>query len=113
MSRLNILLLFLLIGCALSQIKAQYCARGTFVELNRELELQCQLLQEWERLQYEQSVQSKSVRIESVARNDLTMRSVLPGCTQYLSMPQRAAINIAVPIPSASVLPVSLRGGSR
>ncbi len=47
MSRLNVLLLAVLIGCALSLINAQYRARGTFVELNREQALEHQLLQDW------------------------------------------------------------------
>ena len=85
MSRLNILLLAVLIGCALSVVNAQYQARHTFIDLNREQALEHQLQQDWDRLQYEQSAQSKSARIESVARNQLHMDAVSPGRTQYLS----------------------------
>lgn len=103
MSRFNVLLLVLLIGCALSLINAQYQARGTFVELNREQALEHQLLQDWDRLQYEQSAQSKSARIEDVARNDLKMQAVSPGRTQYLSAPGGASgAMVDLPLPTAA-----------
>lgn len=101
MSRLNVLLLAILIGCCLSLINAQYQARGTFVELNREQALEHSLLQDWDRLQYEQSAQSKSARIEAVARNDLKMQAVSPGRTQYLSAPAGAS-GAAAPAAAAS-----------
>ncbi|VVE89680.1 cell division protein FtsL [Pandoraea bronchicola] len=114
MSRLNILLLALLIGCALSLINAQYRARGTFVELNREQALEHQLLQDWDRLQYEQSAQSKSARIESVARSDLKMQAVSPGRTQYLSAPAGSTgAMVDVPVPTASAASAPASGGKR
>ncbi|AKJ69955.1 hypothetical protein PATSB16_00090 [Pandoraea thiooxydans] len=85
MSRLNILLLAILLLCALSLVNAQYRARTLFIELGREQALEYQLAQDWDRLQYEQSAQSKSARIESVARNQLHMMPANPGRTQYLS----------------------------
>lgn len=111
MSRLNFLLLLILIGCALSVINAQYQTRHTFIELNREQTLEHQLQQDWDRLQYEQSAQSKSARIESVARNQLHMDVVSPGRTQYLSIPEpaRAASGAA----AASSADASVAGGAR
>ncbi|GAB3627263.1 cell division protein FtsL [Pandoraea terrae] len=111
MSRLNVLLLVVLIGSSLSLINAQYQARGTFVELNREQALEHQLLQDWDRLQYEQSAQSKSARVEAVARNDLKMQAVSPGRTQYLSAPGGAS-GAAVPVPMPAA-PASPAGASR
>jgi cell division protein FtsL len=86
MSRLNILLLIVLLGCALSVVNATNKQREVFVDLQRAQSQARQLQQDYAQLQYQQSALSKTSRIESIATSDLKMQPVGPGRTQYLSV---------------------------
>ena len=84
--RLNFLLTVLLVGCALSLVNAQYQARQLFIELERAQSLARQLDIEWAQLQLDQSTLGKNARIEEIARRDLSMVSLTPQRTQYLTV---------------------------
>ena len=75
MTRLNLILVALLIACALALVTAQHQARKLYVELQREQELAKQLDVEWGQLQLEQSTWATHARIEHIAGRDLGMRS--------------------------------------
>lgn len=71
MSRVNITLALILIGCSLSLINAQDRARKNFVKLehlNREAR---ELDEQWGQLRLEQSTWAGSARIETLARSQL------------------------------------------
>ncbi len=74
MAKINILLILILIGCALSVVTSQHKARKLFVELEKEQELAQQLAVEWGQLQLEQSTWAKHTRIEKIAREQLQMQ---------------------------------------
>lgn len=99
MSRLDSLLLLVLVCCALSVVKSTYQQRRLFVQLEREQSQQHSLAQDWTRLQYEQSALSKTSRIEDVGANQLGMISTLAGRTQYLNEDGSAAQIAAAPAP--------------
>lgn len=84
-ARLNLLLGGLLVVCALSLINSQYQARSLFIEVERAQALSKQLELEWTQLKLDQSSYGKHARIEQVARQDLSMVSVAPERTQYLT----------------------------
>jgi cell division protein FtsL len=76
MTRLNIMLLMVLIGCSLSVVTSQHKARKFFTELQSEREAERKLDTEWRELQIEAQTQGNGKRIEQKAARDLGM--VLP-----------------------------------
>ncbi len=73
MTRLNTLLLLLLIGCALSVVTSQHQARKFFIELQTEQEAERKLDNEWRELQIESQTHGNGKRIEQKASRDLGM----------------------------------------
>ena len=74
MTRLNLLLLAILLACALSLVSSQHKARKLYVELQKQQELAKQLDVEWGQLQLEQSTWAMHGRIEKIATQKLNMR---------------------------------------
>ena len=74
MTRLNLLLLAMLIGCALALVTSQHKARKLYVELQKEQDLARQIEVEWGQLQLEQSTWATHARIEKLAVQALGMR---------------------------------------
>ena len=83
--KINIVLAVLLVGCALSLVKAQYQARNLFIELGKFEQQAKQLDIDWAQLQLDQSTLGKNARIEQIARTDLNMAPLTPARTQYLT----------------------------
>lgn len=77
--RLNVLLLLVLIGCALSVITSQHQSRKLFIDLEKEQEAARKLDQEWRELQLENQTLAKPKRIEQKAMSELNMRTPEPG----------------------------------
>ena len=73
MTRLNTLLLVILIGCALSVVTSQHRARKFFIELQAEQESERKLDSEWRELQIEAQTQGTGKRIEQKAASELGM----------------------------------------
>ncbi len=74
MSRLNAILLVVLIGCAFGVVNAQHEARRLFVALEKEQAREKQLEIEYGQLQIEQSTWSTHARVERIAARSLGMR---------------------------------------
>lgn len=81
--RITLLLLFVLILMGLSLVYAQQSARTKFVALEHAQVESRQLEMEWTRLQYEQSVLTKTARIAEAASNTLHMKLPTPPETLY------------------------------
>ena len=86
MTRFNLILLGILVGCALMLVTSQHQARKLYVELQKEQELAKQLDIEWGQLQLEQSTWATHARIEKIAarngmRSPTTARVQLIGPT--------------------------------
>jgi cell division protein FtsL len=82
--KINLVLMVLLVGCALSLVNAQYQSRHLFIELER-AQSQARLLDiAWSQLQVDQSTLGKHERIEAIARRDLDMTPLTAGRTQFL-----------------------------
>ena len=86
MGRVNFILVFAIVTCALALITSQSRSRSLFVALERANQVERQLENEWSQLQVEQVALSKGLRVEEVARSQLRMK--IPGAqqTRYLSM---------------------------
>ena len=102
MSRLNIFLLIIVLGCALSVVNATNQQRRLFVKLERAQAEERQLQQDYAQLQYEQSALSKTSRIEQLANDSLKMRSIVSGGTQYLMLAPGGSEAKEVAIPSVA-----------
>ncbi len=85
-TRLNILLLLILIGCALSVVTTQHKARKFFSALQNEKEQSKQLDTEWGQLQLELSTWATHARVDSIATKSLRMR-----------VPENARVRIVTP----------------
>jgi cell division protein FtsL len=78
MARINLILLAIAVGCALSAVASSHRARKLFVELEREQVRTRQLEVEWGQLQLEQSTWDNHARIEKIARDKLQMKTPSP-----------------------------------
>jgi cell division protein FtsL len=83
MTKLNLILLGILVGCALMLVTTQHQARKLYVELQKEQELAKQLDIEWGQLQLEQSTWATHSRIEKIAARN-GMRTVSPSRVQVI-----------------------------
>jgi cell division protein FtsL len=83
--KLNLVLVALLVGCALSLVNAQYQARNLFVTLGKLESRAHQLDIDWAQLRIDQSTLGKNARIEQIARTELNMAPLTPARTQYLT----------------------------
>jgi cell division protein FtsL len=86
MMRLNIVLAFVLLVCALALVTSQHHARKKFIEVERSQTQAKQLETQWEQLQVEQSQLTKSSLIDGKARRDLNMQPLDPSRTLHFNI---------------------------
>ncbi|MDE1183194.1 cell division protein FtsL [Paraburkholderia sp.] len=102
MNRLNIFLLIVVMGCALSVVNATNQQRQMFIQLQRAQSQERQLQLDYSQLQYQQSALSKTSRIEQIANDSLKMQPGTTGRTQYLTLDPGAAKAEDTPIPTSA-----------
>jgi cell division protein FtsL len=86
MSRVNAILLVVLVVCALSVITSQHQARKLFTELESAQSAAKRLDEEWTQLQLEQSTWATNKRVEAVASRSLGMRAPDPSTTVIVTV---------------------------
>lgn len=91
MTRLNIVLLLALVLSALALVHSQYESRRLFMALEVARKDTARLETERDRLLVERRAQATPLRVEQLARQQLQMRMVNPGITQYVNAPAAAA----------------------
>jgi len=91
MTRLNIVLLLALVLSALALVHSQYESRHLFMALEAARKEASRLEVERDRLLVERRAQATPLRVEQLARQQLQMRMVSPGITQYVNAPSAAA----------------------
>jgi cell division protein FtsL len=91
MTRLNLLLLLVLIASSLYLVRVSYEARRLFAELDRAQSEERALEHDSERLKTELRSQATPLRVERTARERLAMRAATPAVTQYVELPTQAA----------------------
>jgi len=89
--RVNLIMVIAIVVCALALVTTQHRARGLFVALERENQLERQLENDWTQLQAQQVSLSKGARVEELARTQLKLRTPEGQKTRYLSMSTLAA----------------------
>jgi len=85
MSRVNVVLLVMLLASGLYLVRVSYDARRLFAELDRAQTEERQLDTEFERLKAEKQSQATPLRVEKTAREKLGMRTASPAITQYVT----------------------------
>lgn len=89
MTRLNLLLLGILIVCALGTITSQHRARQLYAELQHQQEAAKQMNTEFGQLQLEQSTWAMHQRVEKIAAEKLNMH--VPDPKQIQIVPAASA----------------------
>lgn len=88
-TRVNLVLLILLVACALSVVTSQHRARKTFMDLTRQQDIAVAHEVEFDRLRLEQRTWAMHSRIEKVARLNLKMQAPDAKRIRILSFPSR------------------------
>jgi cell division protein FtsL len=86
MTRVNLLLLVVLVLCALSLVTSRHQARRLFVELERAQGEARAYETEYGQLELEQSTWGMPARIEKIAREQLRMQLPTPSRTEIVPM---------------------------
>ena len=84
MTRLSVLLLLVVVASAMALVHSQYESRRLFMLIEAERKEATRLDIEQDRLQVERRAQATPLRVEQIARQQLQMRMVSPGITQYV-----------------------------
>ena len=91
MTRVNLLLLCVLVGCALSLVTSRHQARRLYVELERERMHARQFDVEFGQLSLEQSTWAMPARVEKIAREALHMQLPAPSRVQVVESARAAS----------------------
>ncbi len=89
MTRVNLVLLVILVLCALSLVTSRHQARRLFVDLERAQAEQRAYETEYGQLQLEQSTWGMPARVEKIAREQLRMQLPTTARTEVVPMPSR------------------------
>lgn len=90
MTRINYVLLGVLIACALSLVTSRHQARSLFVELERARAQARAYDTEYGQLQLEQSTWGMPLRVEKIARDQLRMQLPTSARTELVALPGKA-----------------------
>lgn len=102
MTRVNLVLLIMLVASALYLVQVSYESRRLFAALDREQTRAVQLDSDRERLSIEARAQATPLRVEKVARDKLGMRPALPSVTEYVAASRAPSV-----VPSATPMGAS------
>ncbi len=97
MTRLNVLLLVVLLMSSIYLVRVSYESRRLFATLDKAQNEERALDNDSERLKTELRSQATPLRVERTARDRLAMRTATPAVTQYVEPPA-----VAVSQPAAS-----------
>jgi cell division protein FtsL len=87
MTRLNILLLLVLLGSAVALVRVAYDSRRVYALLDKARNEEHALELEFKRLDAERQAQATHGKVDRVAREKLQMKSATPAITQYVDLP--------------------------
>jgi cell division protein FtsL len=91
MTRVNIVLLIMLLASSVYLVRVSYDARRLFAELDKAQSEERQLDVEFGRLKTEKQSQATPLRVEKTARERLAMRTASPAITQYVTYSRAAS----------------------
>ena len=91
MTRLNVILLIMLLASSIYLVRVSYDARRLFGELDKAQSEERALDIDFERLKTEKQSQATPLRVEKTAREKLAMRTASPAITQYVTYTKAAS----------------------
>ena len=91
MTRLNVVLLVMLLASSVYLVRVSYESRRLFAELDRGRADERTLANEQQRLLAEKQAQATPLRVEKMARDKLAMRNATPAVTLYVNVAAQAA----------------------
>jgi cell division protein FtsL len=91
MIRLNLVLLLAVMASAFYLVHTQYESRRLYTALDRAKAQALRLEAEHEQLQVQKRAEAAPARVQQLAIQQLKMRPVSPGITQYVTVTQRPA----------------------
>ena len=103
MTRISLVLLLSVMASTIYLIHTQYQSRRLYTELDRAVAESRRLETEHQRLQVEKRAQATSLRVETLAREKLKMRTATPAITQYVT--ESVAVGIAPQRPALEAQP--------
>lgn len=95
MTRLNVLLLIVLIGSSIYLVRVSHESRRLFADLDKARGDERLLDSDFEKLKAEKQAQATPLRVEKAARDKLAMRGATPAVTQYVSRSGASAASAA------------------
>ena len=95
MTRINLVLLLVLLASAFSLVHQQYEARRLFVALERANAAADRLAAEHEQLQVQKRTLAAPARVQQLASQHLQMRPIHPGITEVMALPVGGAAGSA------------------
>ncbi len=90
MTRLSVVLFAAVIFSAMYLVRVQYDSRRLFTALDRATAEAHRLETERARLEVEKRAEATSLRVEKLAKEKLSMRTVSPAITEYVAIPAKA-----------------------
>ena len=108
MVRFNFFLLLALLGTALFLVHTQYRSRQVFTELDRATTEARRIEIDNDRLQVEKRAQATPLRVERLAKEQLSMRTPTPAITQYVRADGSSAPGSAAPAMTLASAPRAL-----
>jgi len=91
MTRLNVLLLLVLLVSSVYLVKVAHESRRLYADLDKARTEERLLDSEFERLKSEKQSQATPLRVEKAARDKLAMRTATPAVTQYVTYARAAS----------------------
>ncbi len=91
MTRLNVLLLLVLLISSVYLVKVAHESRRLYADLDKARTEERLLDSEFERLKSEKQSQATPLRVEKTARDKLAMRTATPAVTQYVTYARAAS----------------------
>jgi cell division protein FtsL len=90
-TRVNVVLLIMLLASSIYLVRVSYDARRLFAELDKAQSEERQLDVDFERLKTDKQSQATPLRVEKTAREKLAMRTATPAITQYVTYSKAAS----------------------
>jgi cell division protein FtsL len=101
MTRLNVILLLVLLASAVALVRTAYDSRRLYALLDKARNEESALEVEWGRLDAERQGAATHGRVDKVARDKLQMKTATAAVTQYVDVPAAAGA-LAASAPTGS-----------
>lgn len=100
MMRLNLILLTAVLGSAFYLVRLQYESRTIYTATDKAQAVARKLTTERETLEVQKRAQTAALRVQNIARSQLSMREATPAITQYVTV-KDGHVTVSTPVTAA------------